>query len=99
MRYCVCCTAGDGSWPSPPVPAPAHPSLFPTALPSRHLPLQNLAAFIAAQPGACGIVYARLRATCDWLAAALSARGLEVAKYHAGALLCSAMERWSGGLL
>ncbi|KAI8472385.1 MAG: putative ATP-dependent DNA helicase recQ [Monoraphidium minutum] len=46
--------------------------------------LQDLLAFIAARPGQCGIVYARLRATCDWLVSALSGCDLDVAKYHAG---------------
>ncbi|EFN51104.1 hypothetical protein CHLNCDRAFT_55365 [Chlorella variabilis] len=34
--------------------------------------------------GQCGIVYARLRATCDWLAAALGEAEVECAAYHAG---------------
>ncbi|GBF97647.1 ATP-dependent DNA helicase Q-like [Raphidocelis subcapitata] len=48
--------------------------------------VEDLLAFIRERPGQCGIVYARLRSTCDWLASVLSGaeEGLDVAKYHAG---------------
>jgi superfamily II DNA helicase RecQ len=39
---------------------------------------------LAERRGQCGIVYARLRATCDWLAGRLEDAGLDVAAYHAG---------------
>ncbi|KXZ55754.1 hypothetical protein GPECTOR_2g1304 [Gonium pectorale] len=46
--------------------------------------LEDLVRFILERPDQCGIIYARLRATCDWLASALAARDLEVGCYHAG---------------
>ncbi|KAF8066301.1 SAE2 [Scenedesmus sp. PABB004] len=46
--------------------------------------VEHLADFIRARPGQCGIVYARLRATCDWLSSTLSAADLDVGTYHAG---------------
>jgi superfamily II DNA helicase RecQ len=34
--------------------------------------------------GQCGIIYARLRKTCDWLASELQNAEIEAAAYHAG---------------
>lgn len=45
---------------------------------------QDLLAFLEARRGQCGVIYARLRATCDWLAGALGDAGLDCAAYHAG---------------
>jgi hypothetical protein len=45
---------------------------------------KDLLAYIAERRGQRGIVYARLRATCDWLAGALAAADVDVCKYHAG---------------
>ncbi len=46
---------------------------------------QDLLAFLAQRRGQCGIVYARLRATCDWLAREIgNAEAAEAAAYHAG---------------
>lgn len=40
---------------------------------------------LAQRRGQCGIIYARLRATCDWLAKEIeSSEVVEVAAYHAG---------------
>ena len=46
--------------------------------------VQDLVKFIQSHEGECGIIYARLRATCDWLAGALSDADIEAAAYHAG---------------
>ena len=46
--------------------------------------LQDLLCFLAERRGQCGIIYARLRTTCDWLAGALCDADLEAAAYHAG---------------
>lgn len=46
--------------------------------------LQHLVEFIKQRQGQCGIVYARLRATCDWLGTALGSCDLDVGVYHAG---------------
>jgi RecQ family ATP-dependent DNA helicase len=43
----------------------------------------DVAAFIRARPGQRGIVYARLRASCDAVAAALRDAGVEASAYHA----------------
>ncbi|KAL4436561.1 hypothetical protein ABPG75_003700 [Micractinium tetrahymenae] len=52
---------------------------------SRDAVLQDLLAFLAERRGQCGIIYARLRATCDWLAKEIeNAEVVEVAAYHAG---------------
>ncbi len=40
--------------------------------------------FVRQRNGQCGIIYARLRQTCEWLASVLSAQDLDVAAYHAG---------------
>lgn len=45
---------------------------------------QDLLAFLSERPHAVGIIYARLRATCDWLAGALGDAGVDVQAYHAG---------------
>eukprot|EP00955_Chlamydomonas_euryale_P092439 364707-Chlamydomonas_euryale.AAC.11 len=50
--------------------------------------LDDLVAFVRARAGTCGIVYARLRKTCDAVAKALECADLDVAAYH-GELLCS----------
>uniref|UniRef100_A0A383W498 DNA 3'-5' helicase n=1 Tax=Tetradesmus obliquus TaxID=3088 RepID=A0A383W498_TETOB len=46
--------------------------------------VEHLVQFIQARQGQCGIIYARLRATCDWLCSALSASDIDVGVYHAG---------------
>jgi hypothetical protein len=46
--------------------------------------LQHLVEFIRQRQGQCGIIYARLRATCDWLGTALGSCDLDVGVYHAG---------------
>ncbi|KAK9831876.1 hypothetical protein WJX81_004403, partial [Elliptochloris bilobata] len=46
--------------------------------------LRDLLEFIRAAPGACGIVFARLRKTCDWLAGMLCDADIDAAAYHAG---------------
>ncbi|KAL4426260.1 hypothetical protein ABPG77_009875 [Micractinium sp. CCAP 211/92] len=52
---------------------------------SREAVLQDLLAFLAQRRGQCGIVYARLRATCDWLAREIgNAEAAAAAAYHAG---------------
>ncbi|KAK9823328.1 hypothetical protein WJX72_001962 [[Myrmecia] bisecta] len=64
--------------------------------------LQDLVAFIRRQEGASGIVYARLRATCDWLAGELQNADLDASAYHAGrdADTRSRVQRnWSEGSL
>lgn len=48
------------------------------------LVLADLVAWMEARPGECGIIYARLRATCDWLGRELSNLDIEVGVYHAG---------------
>lgn len=40
--------------------------------------------FIKERQDQCGIIYARLRSTCDWLVQTLSSYDLDVACYHAG---------------
>ena len=40
--------------------------------------------FIKEHAAECGIIYARLRATCDWLASALNSQDMEASAYHAG---------------
>lgn len=46
---------------------------------------QDLLDFLACRRGQCGIIYARLRATCDWLAREIgNAEVVEAAAYHAG---------------
>ncbi len=47
-------------------------------------PLQDLVQFIKEHADECGIIYARLRATCDWLASALNSEEIEASAYHAG---------------
>ncbi|GFR47815.1 hypothetical protein Agub_g9592, partial [Astrephomene gubernaculifera] len=62
--------------------------------------LEDLIRFIQDRPDQCGIIYARLRTTCDWLASALAARDVEVGCYHAGkgTDARSRVQRdWSGG--
>ncbi|KAG2494946.1 hypothetical protein HYH03_006881 [Edaphochlamys debaryana] len=51
---------------------------------SENAALEHLIQFINDRPGQCGIIYARLRATCDWLASSLAGRDVEVGCYHAG---------------
>ncbi|GIL86246.1 hypothetical protein Vretimale_13751 [Volvox reticuliferus] len=46
--------------------------------------LEDLIRFIQQRSDQCGIIYARLRATCDWLASALAARDIDAGCYHAG---------------
>ncbi|GIL53905.1 hypothetical protein Vafri_9495 [Volvox africanus] len=46
--------------------------------------LEDLIHFIRQRSDQCGIIYARLRATCDWLASALAARDIDIGCYHAG---------------
>ncbi|KAG2434182.1 hypothetical protein HXX76_007908 [Chlamydomonas incerta] len=46
--------------------------------------LEDLVKFIQDRSGEGGIVYARLRATCDWLASSLAAHDIDVGCYHAG---------------
>lgn len=46
--------------------------------------LQHLVEFLKQRQGQCGIIYARLRATCDWLGTALGSCDLDVGVYHAG---------------
>lgn len=48
-----------------------------------HDDVQDLVTFLQAQEGS-GIVYARLRATCDWVASALIDADIDAAAYHAG---------------
>ena len=45
--------------------------------------VQDLVSFLQAQEGS-GIIYAHLRATCDWLASALIDADIDAAAYHAG---------------
>ncbi|KAK9864131.1 hypothetical protein WJX84_002643 [Apatococcus fuscideae] len=45
--------------------------------------LKDLVSFLQAQEGS-GIVYAHLRATCDWVASALIDADIDAAAYHAG---------------
>ena len=62
--------------------------------------LQDLIGFIQQHADECGIIYASLRSTCDWLASALNNADLEASAYHAG-LDTSARHRaqadWSEG--
>jgi bloom syndrome protein len=52
---------------------------------SKEAALEDLLVFLKAErKEECGIVYCRLRSTCDWLAARLGDAGLEAAAYHAG---------------
>ncbi|GAB4818307.1 hypothetical protein N2152v2_005353 [Parachlorella kessleri] len=46
--------------------------------------MQDLLAFLSERRGQCGIIYARLRKTCDWLASELQAADIDAAAYHAG---------------
>lgn len=46
--------------------------------------MQDLVEFIHEHAAECGIIYARCRATCDYLAAALNNADLEASAYHAG---------------
>ena len=46
--------------------------------------VQDLVQFLRQHAEECGIIYARLRATCDFLAAALNDADIEAAAYHAG---------------
>eukprot|EP00798_Chlamydomonas_sp_ICE-L_P016195 gene16195-22358_t len=46
--------------------------------------LDDLADFLASMSNSGGIIYARLRTTCDWLYQELSAKDLDVGVYHAG---------------
>eukprot|EP00879_Flechtneria_rotunda_P009696 GHRR01010145.1.p1 GENE.GHRR01010145.1~~GHRR01010145.1.p1 ORF type:complete len:560 (+),score=215.08 GHRR01010145.1:2255-3934(+) len=46
--------------------------------------VQHLVEFIRDREGQCGIIYARLRATCDWLCSTLNNCDLDVGCYHAG---------------
>jgi len=47
-------------------------------------PHVRLAQFLAARPGACGIVYRMTRAKCEETAAFLQSRGVPALAYHAG---------------
>lgn len=49
-----------------------------------HLGVQDLVQFLKQHVDECGIIYARLRTTCDYLAAALIDADIEAAAYHAG---------------
>eukprot|EP00803_Ostreobium_quekettii_P002526 evm.model.scf_1208EXC.5 EVM.evm.TU.scf_1208EXC.5 scf_1208EXC:23974-27549(-) len=46
--------------------------------------LKDLVKFIEKREGQHGIVYARLRKTCDWLSSALADREIDACSYHAG---------------
>ncbi len=46
--------------------------------------IEKVINFIKQRPGESGIVYARLRATCDTVAAALCSADIDAASYHAG---------------
>ncbi|PNH02336.1 Bloom syndrome, partial [Tetrabaena socialis] len=64
--------------------------------------LEDLIRFMEERPGQCGIVYARLRATCDWLSSALAARDVDCGCYHAGKApdaRARVQRDWSGGAL
>lgn len=53
-------------------------------------------------PGQCGIIYARLRVTCDWITRVLSSHDLDVACYHAGkdnAIRRKVQSDWSEGAI
>eukprot|EP00210_Caulerpa_lentillifera_P002736 g2615.t1 len=59
--------------------------------------LQDLLEFLHGNRGAHGIIYARLRETCEWLADQLSDKDIDVAFYHAGmssASRKSVLESW-----
>ncbi|GAX77552.1 hypothetical protein CEUSTIGMA_g4996.t1 [Chlamydomonas eustigma] len=65
--------------------------------------LKDLIAFIKERKGQCGIIYARLRTTCDWIGKELEcAEGIDVAVYHAGkdsTLRQRVHSDWSSGYL
>lgn len=63
-------------------PCPEAP--WPISYLTNHHPTQDLLAFLADRRGQCGIIYARLRATCDWLAGQLGDADIDCAAYHAG---------------
>lgn len=47
--------------------------------------VQDLIEFILSRPaGECGIIYCRLRSTCDKITSELSDADIDVASYHAG---------------
>ncbi|KDD75784.1 hypothetical protein H632_c501p2 [Helicosporidium sp. ATCC 50920] len=46
--------------------------------------LMALVSLLAARPAESGVVYARLRTTCDWLADKLVEAGVDAEAYHAG---------------
>eukprot|EP00877_Chromochloris_zofingiensis_P009151 jgi/Chrzof1/448/Cz01g16070.t1 len=46
--------------------------------------MKDIVEFIKYHEGQCGIIYARLRATCDWLTSILSNHDLDASCYHAG---------------
>jgi hypothetical protein len=46
--------------------------------------LSHLIEFLRQRAGQCGIIYCRLRATCDWLAMVLAGEDMDVGCYHAG---------------
>ena len=49
------------------------------------MPTQDLTDFILSRPpGECGIIYCRLRSTCDRLTSELSDADIDIASYHAG---------------
>eukprot|EP00775_Hariotina_reticulata_P003370 gene3370-3645_t len=45
---------------------------------------EHLLEYIQNRRGQCGIIYARLRATCDWLCSTLGNNDVDVGCYHAG---------------
>ncbi|KAL0028412.1 hypothetical protein WJX77_004638 [Trebouxia sp. C0004] len=62
--------------------------------------VQDLVQFIRKHADECGIIYARLRATCDWLASALNSQETEASAYHAGMDTASrhrTQAEWSDG--
>ena len=65
----------------PPACLPGHARLTP-GLPFSCF--QDLVAFLQKRQGQCGIVYVRLRKTCDDLARHLQEQDVEAAAYHAG---------------
>ncbi|GMH36156.1 hypothetical protein BSKO_04024 [Bryopsis sp. KO-2023] len=51
---------------------------------SKESALKDVADYIRSQAGGNGIIYARLRKTCDWLASELGAMDIDATCYHAG---------------
>ncbi|KFM28682.1 ATP-dependent DNA helicase Q-like 3 [Auxenochlorella protothecoides] len=51
---------------------------------SREALLADLVAWLAPRAGQSGVIYARTRATCDWLAGVLGDAGVDASSYHAG---------------